>query len=246
MKEKINKPVIINAVLWLAFVLALGSSVSHLAWTFGTLEKDPRLGWVPAIAVDAGLAALAYSIQQRKRNKQSTRLLWFGVVMFALISALANLYHALSVESAGVITLETLAHVDWLQLMLAIVLSATLPGMVLYLGDIVSSDDATTLSKREQEEQRARAREEREQRRYEQETAARELEARNEERRLELAFEQEQRLKRERELEEQVQTSQQVVCSDCGRVFKNRQAKAAHKCEATSNHKAAESVASNN
>lgn len=243
MKEKINKPAVINAVLWLAFVLALGSSISHLAWTFGTLEKDPRLGWIPAIAVDAGLAALAYSIQQRKRMKQSVWPLWFGVVVFALISAVANLYHALSVESDGVITLDTLARVDWLQLVLAIVLSATLPGMVLYLGDIVSSDDRARIAKQEQEDQRAKAREEREQRRMEQEAAARELEARNEERRLELAYEQERRMKQEREQAEHAQTSLQVVCSDCGRVFKNRQAKAAHKCEAKSDHVAVESIA---
>src|SRR5512146_3059135 len=39
-KDLTNKNSIINAVLWLAFVLALASSVKHLAYTFGTMEKD--------------------------------------------------------------------------------------------------------------------------------------------------------------------------------------------------------------
>jgi hypothetical protein len=225
MKERINKPMIINVVLWIAFLLALGSSVSHLAWTFGTLEPPDRAwaGWIPAIAVDAGLAALAYSIQQRKRAKQSTLALWLGVAAFAIISAIANLYHALSVESGARMTLETLASIDWLQLALAIVLSATLPGMVLYMGEIVSSDDSTRLSEQEREDARAKARAEREQARLEREAATRELEARNEQARLELE------LRRSNEAE-QAQATLAVMCDTCGRTFRNRQAKAAHKC----------------
>lgn len=132
----------VNWVLWGALALALLSSVSHLAFTFGMLERVSWLGWIPAIAVDAGLLALAYSIQQRRRAKRNAITLWAGVILFAIISMIANLYHALSVEGTGTITIATLASVDWLQLGLAIVLSATLPVMVVYLGEIVSSDDA--------------------------------------------------------------------------------------------------------
>jgi hypothetical protein len=237
MKVPINKLTVINFVLWLAFLLALLSSVSHLAWTFATLEPADRAwaGWIPAIAVDAGLAALAYSIQQRKRANQSTRALWWGVAAFAAISAIANLYHALSVEGGARVTLDTLASIDWLQLVLAVVLSATLPGMVLYMGEIVSSDDSARIAKQEQEERDAQAkrdqeaaaiqrRQEREQARLERETAARELEARNEQARLELE------MQRARDAEKAQIMITAVRCDTCGRMFRSRQAKAAHKC----------------
>src|SRR5512133_3189220 len=62
MKQE-HKSGIIYAVLWLAFILAMIASIQHLASTFGTAEQPSLqwLGWIPAVAVDAGLAALAYS-----------------------------------------------------------------------------------------------------------------------------------------------------------------------------------------
>jgi hypothetical protein len=222
------KPAVINIALWIAFLLALASSIPHLAYTFGTLEPAgwSVLGWIPAIAVDAGLAALAYSIQQRKRAKRSARALWWGVAAFALISALANLYHAIAIGADGVATIKALTSIDPLQWIKAAVLSATLPGMVLYLGEIVSSDDATEIQKTEQDEQRARTREEREQQRqlmHEQNEAKRiELEAT----RLQLQAQAEQRAA----MLEQQPTTQERTCSKCGRTFRNRQAYAAHKC----------------
>jgi len=208
---------VINAVLWLAYVLAMASSIQHLAWTFGTVERTGQewLGWVPAVAVDAGLAALAYTIQQRKRVGGSTWLLWAGLIGFALISAGANFYHAIFAH--GVVE-----QVDTMLLIKAGVLSATLPALVVYLGEVVSSDDAQASNKAEQEQQRAAAREEREQRRLDRA-------AENETKRLEL---EQQRLL----LEQQAATSQQPAsntartCEQCGNTFKNRQAYAAHAC----------------
>lgn len=231
--KQITKPGMINGVLWLAFMLALGSSISHLAWTFGTLEPAGHewRGWIPAVAVDAGLAALAYTIQQRKRAKRPTLFLWIGVAGFALISALANLYHALSVETHGQTTLAAITSVDWLQLVKAVVLSATLPGLVLYLGEIVSSDDAQAVAKTEQETARLKAKEERELRLREQQTD-------NEAKRLALEAEKLQRSNEQQAtLSEQSSEvsdakSEEVTCDECGRTFKNRFAKAGHKCPA--------------
>lgn len=173
MKPKNDKQTLINGVLWAAFLLAIGASIQHLAWTFGTVERYPALGWIAAVSVDAGLAALAYSIQQRKRAKRKTTSLWAGVGFFAFISALANFYHAIGAETGGEITASTLASLDWLLVSKALLLSATLPLLVLYLGEIVSGDDAA-------EAERKRKEAEREARRNEQEAAQAKEEAEQE------------------------------------------------------------------
>lgn len=150
-----RKHFVLNVVLWIAYALALASSVSHLAWAFGSLEFEgvQWLGWLPALAVDAGLAALAYAIQQRKRAKRDTRMLWLGVGVFAGISAMANFLHAMTVQ-IGDVTLGTFASVDVIALVKALVMSATLPVLVLYLGEVVSSDDAANASEMDKERKR--------------------------------------------------------------------------------------------
>lgn len=221
MREKLSKMRFINGVLWLAFVLAMAASIQHLAYTFGTVERPgwEFLGWIPAVAVDMGLAALAYTIQHRKRNNGSTTALWAGVVGFAAVSALANFYHALSVENVAVLT-GSIVYIK------AAVLSATLPVAYIFLGEIISSDDARVSAKAEQDEQRALAREERVQRRQERETE-------NEAKRLEI---EQQRLLLEQQHQQQAaQASNEAAthertCSKCGTTFRNRQAYAAHAC----------------
>lgn len=130
-------------VLWASYILTMAASIGHLAWTFGTLEPagSEWAGWLPALAVDAGLAALAYAIQQRKRAGRSAWSLWLGVAVFAGISAYANTLHALSVAPA--------------ELGKALVLSAVLPLLVVYLGEIISADDAAAADAAERERLRA-------------------------------------------------------------------------------------------
>ena len=132
-------------LLWATYIFALAASVSHVAWAFGTLEQPgwgQFVGWLAAIAVDLGLAVLAYGIQQRKRAGRSARDLWIGVIFFALISAFANILHAVAIETGGKVVLETFNTLDHLTLAKAIFLSASLPLLVIYLSEIVSADDA--------------------------------------------------------------------------------------------------------
>ena len=133
---------IINLVLWIAYLLAMLASLTHVAATFNTLETPGFHfnGWLAAIAVDLGLAALAYAIQQRKRARRSVRSLWLGIVLFADISAYANILHALSVAPLAVAQ--------------AVVFSGALPVLVIYLGGIVSSDDAAQADAVEREQRR--------------------------------------------------------------------------------------------
>lgn len=199
--------------LWLAFILAMAASVQHLAWTFGTVERPgfEWLGWVPAVAVDTGLAALAYTIQARRKTKRPVFVLWGGVVFFAAISAGANLYHALSVENVAVAT----DAVVWIK---AVVLSATLPAMYVFIGEIISGDEAQVIAAAEREEQRVRAKEERSQRLAEQQAA-------NEQRRLEI---EQHKLLLPVVIEQPEAPG--VFCERCSTLFKNRQAYAAHGC----------------
>lgn len=141
-KINIHRSDLMSKVLWVVFVAALVSSVKHVAWAFGTLEFEGEqwFGWIPALAVDAGLAAIAYGIHQRKKAKRPTRALWFGLFFFSAISIIANVMHGSTVNNG--IDLTT------------IVLSATLPIMVIYLGDIVSSDDVQLAKKNEQTDER--------------------------------------------------------------------------------------------
>lgn len=133
---------LINTTLWLAYLLALAASLGHVAATFNRFERPDAQygGWLAAVAVDLGLAALAYAIQQRKRARRSVRSLWAGVMIFAAISGYANVLHALSVSPATPFA--------------AIAFSATLPGLVVLLGEIVSSDDAAQADAIEREQRR--------------------------------------------------------------------------------------------
>lgn len=118
-----------SLVLWASYVLTMAASIGHLAWTFGTLEPPgfQRAGWLPALAVDAGLGALAYAIQQRRRAGRRALSLWGGVAVFTAVSGYANFKHAAAGGAA------------WWD---ALTLSAILPLLVVYLGEIISSDDA--------------------------------------------------------------------------------------------------------
>jgi len=155
--KNLTKQNITHAVLWLAYGLALAASLKHVAWAFGTLEFEGEQwnGWLAALAVDFGLAALAYAIQQRRRAKRPVWTLWLGISLFAGISAFANLLHAMTVQVGGqLVTVATFGQVDALALAKAIVLSATLPLLVVYLGEIVSSDDAVAIAEAEQQAKR--------------------------------------------------------------------------------------------
>lgn len=121
----------INFVIWTVYLLAMSASLTHVAFTFNTLELPGIYqvnGWIAAISIDAGLAAFAYSIQLRKRARRGAIDLWFGIIMFSGISGYANILHALSVSPSAVVE--------------AFVFSGSLPVLVILLGGIASSNDS--------------------------------------------------------------------------------------------------------
>jgi len=124
---------LVQGALWLALLLALAGSLKHVAWAFSTLEGGDLLsGYIQAVAVDIGLFALAYAVQQRRREKRPTRTLWLGVGAFSAISIYANLLH-------GLVSSQPLGAGFW-EMARPFVLSGALPLLVLYLSEIVSQD----------------------------------------------------------------------------------------------------------
>lgn len=88
------------AALWLAYVLVLAASVVHVARAFSSLERpgEAWAGWLAALGLDLGLAVLARSAALAgARQLQVAGRLRLGLVIFAGLSALANLDHALAV-----------------------------------------------------------------------------------------------------------------------------------------------------
>lgn len=94
MREKI-----IAGALWLVMILVMAASVSHLAATFGTLEVMGLeiVGWLPAVAVDAGLLAITYAVHTKRQKAENTRFMQTGLAIFVILSVFANVDHATTV-----------------------------------------------------------------------------------------------------------------------------------------------------
>lgn len=136
MKAKILN---IQTLLYLALVLALVSSLSHVAFAFATTNgHNWTEAYLSAVAIDVGLLALAAGINRRKAQRRGTIVLWVGVLMFSLISVYANwlagIVHVVPIQ-ASVTGISA-----WLVSLRPILLSSVLPVLVIYLSE-VSTDN---------------------------------------------------------------------------------------------------------
>lgn len=127
--DKLLRP---QTLLWLALVLALAGSLKHLAAVFASIDNDTVMGWLQAVAIDAGLFALAYSIRVRRSAKRNTRPLWVGVVLFSGISIYGNLAYGL-LSTSGALPL-------WIDVSRPYILAGSLPILVLFLAELLSDD----------------------------------------------------------------------------------------------------------
>ena len=121
----------VNYLLWLALLLALAGSLKHLAAIFASIDGNTFMGWLQAVAIDAGLFALAYSIRQRKAVRRATGRLWFGVSLFTVISIYGNL-------SYGLLAGGSLP--GWMVATKPYILAGSLPILVLFLSELLSDD----------------------------------------------------------------------------------------------------------
>lgn len=122
----------VESLLWLSLVLALAGSLKHLAAIFASVDGNTLLGWLQAIAIDAGLFALAYSIRVRKVAKRSVKPLWIGVSVFTGISVYGNLSYGLFATTGNLPA--------WILASKPYVLAASLPILVLFLSELLSDD----------------------------------------------------------------------------------------------------------
>jgi hypothetical protein len=144
----LNSTVLIQVALWLAMFGAMVGSIRHVAWSFSTLSGDIRWGYVQAIATDMGIAALAFGIQLRKRQRRKVWTLWVIMTVFAGISTYANLLYGIAhLTDIGVGELAR-----WRPFIMA----AVLPFMVLSLAEVVSEDLQYTAQEAEKAERKRR------------------------------------------------------------------------------------------
>lgn len=129
----------LNSLLYLALLLALLSSLGHVAYAFSTVNGDNWTeAYISAVAIDIGLLALAAGINQRKGQRRDTKWLWAGVIFFSAISTYANWLAGLAHVKPFEQELGRLA--AWLVTLRPILLSAVLPILVIYLSEIVSGN----------------------------------------------------------------------------------------------------------
>lgn len=121
-----------QTLLWFSLVLALSGSLRHVAAMFAAIDGNTAFGWLQALAIDAGLFALAYGIKSRKVAKRTTKPLWFGVILFSAISIYGNLAYGLLATSGNL--------PGWILASRPYVLAASLPVLVLYLAELLSDD----------------------------------------------------------------------------------------------------------
>lgn len=130
----------IQALLYVALVLALLSSLKHVAFAFTTVNGNDWVeAYLSAVAIDVGLLALAAGINRRKSQKRNTWVLWVGIALFSLISVYANWL-------AGTVHVSQLsANVTGLSAFLAnlrpILLSSVLPLLVIYLSEVATDNE---------------------------------------------------------------------------------------------------------
>lgn len=147
MRKKTGRVVIMIA-LWFSLFGAMFGSVKHVAWSFSTLSEGMFAGYVQAIALDIGIAALTFGIQMRRMQRRDVKLLWAGVILFSLISTYANLLYGF--EHLTAIKAAHLAQYR------PFIMAAVLPLMVIFLSEVVSDDVKYATEEREKAERKQR------------------------------------------------------------------------------------------
>lgn len=120
-----------RTLLWVAMLLALAGSLSHVTDTFQSINGDWALSFMQAVAIDVGCIALTIDVMVKRRRNEKAIWSWAGIVMFAVISVFANLRYGLSHTGQ---TGEVYGYVEVLK---PYILAATLPLLGIYLSKIL-------------------------------------------------------------------------------------------------------------
>lgn len=142
---KYTPPRFIEILLWLALLLALAGSLKNLAAIFAAVDGHWLMGWLQAIAIDAGVFALAFSIRVRKAQGRTARPIWVGLALFSAISIYGNLAYGLLATTGQLPT--------WMIVTKPYLLAASLPVLVLFLSELLSDNRHAGRTQSEQSEQ---------------------------------------------------------------------------------------------
>ena len=123
----------VRTLLWVALLMTLLGSLSHVMDTFHSINQDYVLSGLQSVAIDIGMVALTADIMARRRRNERALWSWAGVVVFASISVFANLRYGL-VHTGQ--TGDVYVAVESLK---PYILAATLPLLGVYLSKICRS-----------------------------------------------------------------------------------------------------------
>ena len=141
------KRLFIQALLWLALLLAMGASLSHVAYSFNRFESvsHQAVGWLAAIGVDLGLVCLAIGIQRYRLTGRQTGTLWAALLFVTAISVLANVGHGVHVVTSDHLSAVSFTRFDWLETATMLLLAGCLPVLVFALTEVAASDTGAAL-----------------------------------------------------------------------------------------------------
>jgi hypothetical protein len=148
--------IVCNGIL-VSLVFVLFGSVSHLAYTFNTVEVAGSgvVGWIIAFGIESGLMWLAFGLSEKRKNNDKTRLILLTSFMFAFcfINFLGNYYYGISRYLEN----EQLLYADFIKVdqmihYKTLLLSASLPLIALALIEVYAIfTHRKTIEKKKQE-----------------------------------------------------------------------------------------------
>lgn len=138
-------------LLWLSLILALVSSLNHVAFMYAYIDGNVWMGWANALAIDLGIVSMSYSIKQRKAAKRKTTLPYVGLTLFGLVTVYANLAYGFVQLNQD---LPRFMHAT-----LPYVLAMSTPILVMFLAHVVSDnvEHNATLEKAKAKQDRTKA-----------------------------------------------------------------------------------------
>jgi hypothetical protein len=133
-------------MLYLTMILALVSSLNHVAQIFSTVNGGSLfMGYVTGISIDLGLIVMSASLNHRKGEGKRAKVIWGGIFIFSAISCYANWIYGISCVQP--IAGDTGDMGRYLISLRPIILSGILPLLCIYMTEILSLDYQNKVAK---------------------------------------------------------------------------------------------------
>jgi hypothetical protein len=147
--RRIPLPKAPRLALWSSLALVLLASAGHLAHVFGTLELAGPLanlyvvsvftGPIAAIAIDSAVFTFSWATGYMARRRQDAGLLWLGLVLCTVVSAVCNLDYAVHVVTGQPVVWKSITSLDQWVALKVLALAAVLPFLAIVFGRILEA-----------------------------------------------------------------------------------------------------------